>query len=331
MEQMHRQQHARATDKLQRELGPDLYGWLQEPDVIEALATGSGDVWLDRLSRGKARTDLLLSEAQRELIIGTVAAYHGLVVNATHPVLKAELPLDGGRFQGMVRPVSAPAFVIRRPFNRIIPLTQYVAEGSMTPAQAAVLREAIEKSQKILLAGPTLSGKTVLANTLVDVVLRLHGEGLRTVLIEDTYEMTAPPGATNFEHLHTCDQADLRTLIQTTMRLSPEFIIVGEVRGPEAWDLLNVWSTGHGTSVSTIHADTPLGALLRLGMLVRQAGVEVDHELIGSTVNVIATMERIGANCWRVRELARCQGWDGQRYVLESVDENRRSPLAAGR
>jgi Flp pilus assembly CpaF family ATPase len=100
------------------------------------------------------------------------------------------------------------------------------------------------------------------------------------------------------------------------MRLSPEFIIVGEVRGPEAWELLNVWSTGHGTSVSTIHADTPAGALHRLGMLVRQAGVEPDQELIGSTVNLIATMERVGANHWRVREMVRCHGWDGQRYVL---------------
>lgn len=313
---LHQQHQHRAHDKLRRELGPEMCAWLEDPDVIEALTTGNGDVWLDRLSVGKARTELMLDEAQRELIIGTVAAWHGLVVNQDHPLLKAELPLDGGRFQGMVRPVSAPAFVIRRPFNRIIPLHQYVAEDSMTPAQAAVFREAITRREKILLAGPTLSGKTVLANSLVDAVLCTHGAGLRTVLIEDTYEMTAPPGATNFEHLHTCDQADLRTLIQTTMRLSPEFIIVGEVRGPEAWELLNVWSTGHGTSVSTIHADTSRGALHRLAMLLRQAGVEPDHDLIGSTVNLIASMERVGPNHWRVRELARCQGWDGQRYVL---------------
>ena len=316
----HHHQH-RAHDKLRRELGPELCGWLADPDVIEALTTGNGEVWLDRLSIGKARTELVLPEAQRELIIGTVAAWHGLVVNQDYPLLKAELPLDGGRFQGMVRPVSTPAFVIRRPFHRIIPLDQYVAEGSMTAQQAQSLRAAIIKREKMLLAGPTLSGKTVLANSLVAEVLRTHGVGLRTVLIEDTYEMTAPPGATNFEHLHTCDQADLRTLIHTTMRLSPEFIIVGEVRGPEAWELLNVWSTGHGTSVSTIHADTPAGALHRLGMLVRQAGVEPDQELIGSTVNLIATMERVGANQWRVRELVRCHGWDGQRYILTPAAE----------
>src|SRR5215813_10634134 len=130
----HHHQH-RAHDKLRRELGPELCGWLADPDVIEALTTGNGEVWLDRLSIGKARTELVLPEAQRELIIGTVAAWHGLVVNQDYPLLKAELPLDGGRFQGMVRPVSTPAFVIRRPFNRIIPLHQYVAEESMTERQ----------------------------------------------------------------------------------------------------------------------------------------------------------------------------------------------------
>jgi len=284
--------------------------------VIEILATGTGEVWLDRLSVGKERTGVMLSEVQRLMIIGTVAAWHGLVVNRDHPLLKAELPPDGARFQGMIRPVSAPAFVIRRPFTQILPLEQYVKDGSMTPWQVEVLRDAIAQHAKILVGGATLSGKTVLANSLIGEMLAYHGHHLRVVLIEDTYELTMPPGAVNVEHLHTTETTDLRTLIQTAMRLSPECLVVGEVRGPEAWDLLNAWSTGHGGSVSTIHAEHAQGALRRFAMLMRQGGVEPDHELIGSTVNLVIIMERRGARQWHVRELVRCEGWDGQRYVV---------------
>jgi Flp pilus assembly CpaF family ATPase len=117
----------RVREKLRRELG-ELNCFLSDPDVIEVQATGNGSVHLDRMSTGKHDTGITLPEARREMIIGTVAAWHGLVVHREQPLLKAELPLDGGRFQGMVRPVSPPSFVIRRPFNRVLPLEQFVEE-----------------------------------------------------------------------------------------------------------------------------------------------------------------------------------------------------------
>jgi hypothetical protein len=135
---LQQQRQTRIQEKLRRELGPAIGTALADDDVIEVLVTGQGDVWLDRLSVGKERTGVVLPEPQREMVIGTIAAWHGLVVNRQQPLLKAELPLDGARFQGMVRPVSAPAFVIRRPFQRIIPSDQYIADGSMTAAQAAL-------------------------------------------------------------------------------------------------------------------------------------------------------------------------------------------------
>jgi len=153
----------------------------------------------------------------------------------------------------------------------------------------------------------------------VDVVLRIHGEGLRMVLIEDTYEMTAPPGATNFEHLHTCDQADLRTLIHTTMRLSPEFIIVGEVRGPEAW-ICSRLEYGARHECQHHHA------------IRRWRAVAAGHVGAAGGGGGRSRADRQHGECdchhgadrgqlLRVRELARCQGWDGQRYVLEPITE----------
>jgi Flp pilus assembly CpaF family ATPase len=175
-------------------------------------------------------------------------------------------------------------------------------------------------AQKILIGGATLSGKTVLGNALVAEVIRQHGPGLSTVLIEDTYEMTAPPGATNFEHLHTTDEVDLRTLVQTTMRLSPECLVVGEMRGAEALDILKAWQTGHGASVTTIHAESCYEALLRFESLIEEARVRPNPRSIGATVNLIVAMERVGSRHWRVKEMARCQGWDGEQYQLSAVN-----------
>jgi P-type conjugative transfer ATPase TrbB len=320
------QQHGRARvlAKLASEFGPALCALRDDPDVIEIQATGGqGVVWTDRLSVGKTHTGITLSTPQREMIIRTVAAWHGLVVNRTHPLLKAEVPPDGARFQGMVPPVSAPAFVLRRPFDRILPLEQFITEESMTAGQANVLRDAIARRQKILIGGATLSGKTVLCNALVAEVIRQHGPGLRTVLIEDTYEMTAPPEATNFEHLHTTDEVDLRMLVQTTMRLSPECFVVGEMRGAEALDILKAWQTGHGASVTTVHAESCQEALLRFESLIEEAGVRPNPRSIGATVHLIVAMERVGSKHWRVKEMARCTGWDGQQYQLSAVTHSK--------
>jgi type IV secretion system protein VirB11 len=316
---------------LHEELGGEICSLLQSADVIEIQATGGGEVYVDTMSNGKTHANLLLPSMRREMIIGTVAAYHGLVVRSECPLLKAELPPlftgqetgmgEGGRFQGAVPPASRPMFVIRRPFTQIVALDRYVQEGSMTVGQANLLREANAKREKILLAGATLSGKTVLANSLIDEVLQHYGKGLRTVLIEDTYEMTAPPGATNFEHLHTTEGVSLQTLIQTTMRLSPECIVVGEIRGPEAWDLLNVWATGHGASVSTIHADSAAEALDRLEMLAAREGrTQLIQRMIGRAVGLVVCMERVGSQQWRIKEMMRCQGWADGRYQMVYVE-----------
>jgi type IV secretion system protein VirB11 len=313
----------RIQEKLAREM-TQLQPFLDDPDVIEAMVNGKGIVHVDRMSVGKQITDITLTEMQRESIIGTIAAWHGQVVNAHSPTLQAEMPADGGRFQGMIRPVSAPHFVIRRPFNRVLPLEQFVAEGSMTAAQADFLREAVASNDKVLIGGKTLSGKTVLANSLIHEVYEQRRPDVRTILLEDTYEMTAPPEATNFEHLHTCDVADLGFLVQKSMRLSPDLFVIGEMRGAEAWDVLDGWTTGHGFSVSTVHAHDCLGTLLRLEHLIKKAGVQPDREEIGHTVNVLVAMERDAAHHWRVKEMARCQGWDGRQYTLSVLNPTQR-------
>ena len=328
------QRIAQNKEKLTRELGAKICAGLTDPDVIEIMANPNGELWFDRLSVGLQCTGVILSEAQIELAIGTVAAMHDLVVNDAHPRLKAEMPLDGSRFQGMIRPISAPMFVIRKHLTQAIPLTQHVIDETMTPRHLEVIRTAIQHRRNIILVGATLSGKTVIANSIIDEMLRVFGEQLRLVLIEDTYELVCP--AANTVHLHTCAAADLRTLVQDTLRIRPDRIIVGEVRGAEALDLLKAWNTGHPGGVTTVHADTAAQALVRLETLIEEAGVRPNPRMIASAVHLIILMARVGSRQWRVQELIEVRGWDArtQQYRLQPLDgsaltyEDREIPLS---
>jgi type IV secretion system protein VirB11 len=210
----------------------------------------------------------------------------------------------------LIRPVSPPTFVIRKQLQQVIPLTQHVDSGTLTAAQADVLLHALRQRWNIVLVGATLSGKTVVANSLLDALRTVCGAHLRLVLIEDTYELrcTAP----NVVHLHTCDAADLRTLVQDTLRLRPDRIIVGEVRGAEALELLKSWNTGHPGGITTVHADTAAQALLRLESLMEEAGVRPNPRMIATTIHLLVMMARVGSRQWRVQELLRVHGWDAR-------------------
>jgi type IV secretion system protein VirB11 len=311
------QQQALQRDKLQQELMPIIRTGLEDDDVIEIMANPNGEIWFDRLSCGVERTGMVFSETQIETIIGTIAHWHGVVVHREAPRLRAELPLDGSRFQGLLRPVSPPTFVIRKHLKQVISLDEQVAAGTLTPAQAATLHAAINARNNIAIVGGTLSGKTVLANTVIDAMVQAFGESLRLVLIEDTYELrcTAP----NVVHLHTSDTVSTQQLVQDALRLRPDRIIVGEVRGAEAWDLLKSWNTGHPGGVTTVHADTAPQAMDRLEALIEEAGIRPNPRILANTVHLIVQMVRLGSREWRVQEIVRCHGWNGHHYEFEGV------------
>jgi type IV secretion system protein VirB11 len=311
------QQQALQRDKLQQELTPTIRNGLEDDDVIEIMANPNGEIWFDRLSCGVERTSIVFSEAQIEMIIGTIAHWHGVVVHRDAPRLRAELPLDGSRFQGLLRPVSPPTFVIRKHLKQVISLDEQVTAGTLTSAQAGILRAAINARNNIAIVGGTLSGKTVLANTLIDTMVQSFGESLRLVLIEDTYELrcTAP----NVVHLHTGDTVSMQQLVQDALRLRPDRIIVGEVRGAEAWDLLKSWNTGHPGGVTTVHADTAPQAMDRLEALIEEAGIRPNPRILANTVHLIVQMARIGSREWRVQDIVRCCGWNGHHYEFATV------------
>ncbi len=296
--------HARGARMLRTALGPDIAGWLEDAGVVEVMLNPDGRLWIDRLKEGVTDTGQRLSPADGERIVRLVAHHVGAEVHASSPRVSAELPGTGERFEGLLPPVvQAPCFAIRKPAVAVFTLDDYAAAGIMSANQAAVLRTAVAERRNILVAGGTSTGKTTLVNALLAEVAKT---GDRVVLIEDTRELQC--AAPNLVALRTKDGvASLSELVRSSLRLRPDRIPIGEVRGAEALDLLKAWGTGHPGGVGTIHAGTALGALRRMEQLIQEAVVTVPRALIAETIDFVAVLSGRGAER-QLSELARVTG-----------------------
>ena len=295
---------SRGARMLRTAFGPAIARFLEDPVVVEVMLNPDGRLWIDRLSSGLADTGETVSAPDRERIIRLVAHHVGAEVHAGSPRISAELPETGERFEGLLPPVvAAPAFAIRKPAVAVFTLDDYVAAGIMTSRQASALKGAVEARKNILVAGGTSSGKTTLTNALLAEVAKTSH---RIVLIEDTRELQCK--APNLVALRTKDGVvSLSDLVRSSLRLRPDRIPIGEVRGAEALDLLKAWGTGHPGGIGTIHAGTALGALRRLEQLIQEAVVTVPRALIAETINVIAVLCGRGAER-RLAELTSVTG-----------------------
>ena len=295
---------SRGARMLRTALGPAIATWLEDPAVVEVMLNPDGHLWVDRLTEGLADTGERLSAADGERIVRLVAHHVGAEVHPASPRVSAELPETGERFEGLIPPVvAAPAFAIRKPAVAVFTLDDYVAAAIITRRQAEFLRNAVAQRRNVLVAGGTSTGKTTLVNALLAEVAKTSD---RVVLIEDTRELQCR--ARNLVALRTKDGvASLSDLVRSSLRLRPDRIPIGEVRGAEALDLLKAWGTGHPGGIGTIHAGSALGALRRLEQLVQEAVVTVPRALIAETINVIAVLA--GRGCERrLIELARVEG-----------------------
>ncbi len=306
---------ARQVRMLRTALGPIVAEALEDPDVVEVMLNPDGSLWTDRLSCGRKPTGHALSRADGERIIRLIATHVGQEAGGANLVVSAELPESGERFEGVLPPVVfAPTFSIRKRASLVFTLERYVRDRVMTADQAAALRQAVLDRKNVVIAGPTSSGKTTLANALLDEIATT---GDRVVVIEDTTELQCSSD----------DQVSMRTrrgqvsmadLVRSTLRLRPDRIVIGEVRGGEALDLLKAWGTGHPGGVATLHAGSAIGALQRLEQLIAEAVVNVPRALIAEAVNVVVLIDgRGGAR--RVRELVAVTGLSPDGYRLQPL------------
>ncbi|MDD1523692.1 P-type conjugative transfer ATPase TrbB [Bradyrhizobium sp. WBAH30] len=297
---------SRGARMLRSALGSAIAGYLEDEAIIEVMLNPDGRLWIDRLSNGLIDTGETLSAADGERIVRLVAHHVGAEVHAGAPRVSAELPGTGERFEGLLPPVvAAPAFAIRKPAVAVFTLDDYVARRIMTSEQAKTLQNAVASRKNILVAGGTSTGKTTLTNALLAEVAKTSD---RVVLIEDTRELQCR--APNLVALRTKDGvATLSDLVRSSLRLRPDRIPIGEVRGAEALDLLKAWGTGHPGGIGTIHAGTALGALRRLEQLIQEAVITVPRALIAETINLVAVLAGRGADR-RLAELAAVSGLD---------------------
>jgi P-type conjugative transfer ATPase TrbB len=309
---------SRGARMLRTALGPAIAAWLEDPTVVEVMLNPDGRLWVDRLTEGLKDTGERLSAADGERIVRLVAHHVGAEVHPASPRVSAELPETGERFEGLVPPVvAAPAFAIRKPAVAVFTLDDYVAAKIIRTSQAEILRSSVAQRRNILVAGGTSTGKTTLVNALLAEVAKT---GDRVVLIEDTRELQCK--AQNLVPLRTKDGViSLSDLVRSSLRLRPDRIPIGEVRGAEALDLLKAWGTGHPGGIGTIHAGSALGALRRLEQLIQEAVVTVPRALIAETINVIAVLSGRGSQR-RLAELACIEGLrpSGDYVLVPAVD-----------
>ncbi len=282
--------HGRVLDMLYTSFGPTIQSLMEDRDVIEIMLNADGRLWVDRLSSGRSITGEVISSEDAERIIRIVSSKTDTVCNAENPLLAAELPGSGERFQGLLPPVvERPVFTIRKRALMIYTLADYVSQGIMTKTMADFLRRSIREKKNILVVGGTGSGKTTLANAILHEIAQLNE---RLVIIEDTLELQCK--ADDLVSLRTSDATDITACIKATMRLRPDRIIVGEVRGGEALGLLKAWNTGHPGGLSTLHANGTKEGLIRLEQLIQEAISFVPKSLIASAVDIVIHIKRKG-------------------------------------
>lgn len=302
---------------LRTALGSTISRLLEDAAVVEVMLNPDGRIWVDRLSEGLADTGDMMSAADGERIVRLVAHHVGAEVHVRSPRVSAELPETGERFEGLLPPVvTAPTFAIRKPAVAVFTLDDYVAANIMTADQALSLCAAITSRANILVAGGTSTGKTTLTNALLAEVAKGAD---RVVIIEDTRELQC--AAPNLVALRTKDGvATLSDLVRSSLRLRPDRIPIGEVRGAEALDLLKAWGTGHPGGIGTIHAGSGIGALRRLEQLIQEAVVTVPRALIAETIDIVAVLSGRGASR-RLAELARVEGLgtDGDYRITQTT------------
>ncbi|WBO24330.1 P-type conjugative transfer ATPase TrbB [Sphingomonas abietis] len=302
----HPESRNRRRAMLRTAMGPAIGAALADSRVIEIMVNPDGALCLDLFGEGRVDTGIRMAPAEVERIIRLVASHVRIEVHTGQPIVSAELPESGERFEGVLPPVSpAPCFAIRKPAARIHTLLDYVADGIMTADVARLLSIAVVERRNIVVAGGTSSGKTTLANALLAEMAHL---GERVVLIEDTRELQC--AAPDTVALRTkAGVAGMADLVRSTLRLRPDRIIVGEVRGGEALDMLKAWNTGHPGGIATVHANSARSALYRIEQLVAESIVTVPRRLIADAIDMVVFITGRGSRR-RVETLLSVTGLD---------------------
>lgn len=278
--------NTRFTERLDF-LFQDIKPYLINDDVCEIMVNDDSKVWVDTFSKGLIYTGKILTNDIVSNIIVQIANHSHKICNKDNPLLEAEIL--NMRFQGFLSPdiVKNSSFCIRKHAKKIFNLDDYVQNKTMTKYQKEIIIQAIYNRKNIIVAGGTGSGKTTLVNALLFEIAKLNN---RIIIIEDTKELKCD--AENKLALISTKTTSMEDLLRATLRSRPDRIIVGEVRGSEAFTLINAWSTGHKGGISTVHSNSAFHTLTRIETLVGFGTDKVQPSIIVDAIDVIIYIKK---------------------------------------
>ena len=300
---------------LKSSLGEKINSYFADEDIIEIMLNDDKTVWVDSLTKGMYFTGIILENTEAMKRINTVATFMEAKVDKENPRMSAELPDTGFRFESVIPPnVDNPIFTIRKKSILIITLDDYVRMGSLTEFQKGVIEKAINNYKNILIVGGTSTGKTTFANACIGAIPKKD----RLVILEDTKEIRSL--CPNKISLKTSIYTSMEELFYSTMRLRPDRIVVGEIRGATSLDLLTAWNSGHGGGVSTIHSDSTEGALEQLEQYNQRKSVDKQQKLIGKAIDLVVVLKRVNGER-KVVEIKEVLGFENGEYIIREVKE----------
>jgi P-type conjugative transfer ATPase TrbB len=311
----------RLYEKLCRDLGEDIIRFLQDTDINEVMLNPDGKLWIDSSSKGLIHASHL-NRAQAFSIINDVAGIHNFVVTQHSPRLEAELPffkiMQGERFTAQIPPiVSAPSFTIRKKSEVIFKLEDYVATKRLTENQAKKLKDLIRNRKNILVSGGPGSGKTTVTNALVIEAVK-YDKNQRFLILEDLPELQCE--AQNKVAMLTSDDVNMTGLLRAAMRMRPDRILIGEVRGREALDMLKAWNTGCPGGICTVHANGASEAIQRILDLAMEAGLIVPPiQLVSQTIDAIVSVTRKGNQKGFIHEILALGEYKNEKFIFEKL------------
>ena len=305
-------------------LGP-LEPLLRDPTVDDVLVNKWNEVYVERAGKLERVGVEFRDDAHVLQVIERIVSRAGRRIDESSPMVDARLP-DGSRVNAIIAPlaVDGPTLSIRRTKQSPWTMDDLQRIGSINPLMAVLLEAAVKARLNILISGGSGSGKTTLLNAMVNYI----GKGERVVSIEDTVELrlsglhvvrleTRPP---NIEGEGEITQRDL---LRNALRMRPDRIIIGEVRGPEAFDMLQAMNTGHKGSLTTIHANSPRDALSRMETMILMAAGNLTHETmrrhISSAIDIVVQLQRFRDGVRRIVSISEITGFEEQVTKLQEI------------
>lgn len=309
--------NARKRTLLENILGEDLRKYLwEDDDVTEIQVNADTKIWIDTFSQGNIFSGKFLSPEKSRQLISYVASEIGMTLGVGNRIVTGRIPFTEERFEGILPPLVKPnpVITIRKKPLKIFSLEEYVQAGSLSHSQKKFLETAVLEKKNILVVGPTASGKTTFCNALIREITPLKE---RLVFLEDTPELLSDNENSVF--LETAEGIELLRLFKSSMRLSPRRVIVGEVRGGEAVELITAWNSGHSGGVSTIHSESVQKGLIQLERYIKMRSLDAQEEMIAMTIHCVVVIQVVEGKR-KITEVASMEGYENGKYILNNIE-----------